>query len=48
MRNDTKKSSVTKKRGRPVVDKEPSGFVRTEPNMTSESASVTKNDIVAE
>lgn len=47
------KSSVTKKRGRPVggggnsYEKE-AGYVRTEPNMTSESASVTKNDMVSE
>ncbi len=48
------KSSATKKRGRPVgggggtsYEKE-TGYVRTEPNMTSESASVTKNEMVTE
>ncbi len=48
MRNDNNKSSATKKRGRAAIDKEPPGFVRTEPNLTSESASVTKNDIIVE
>jgi hypothetical protein len=48
MRKENNKSSVTKKRGRTVEEKEAPGFVRTEPNMTSESASVSKNDIVAE
>ena len=44
------KSSATKKRGRTVgnsrnaAEKE-AGFVRTEPNMTSESASVCKNEM---